>query len=459
MDGAELKIGKFIENNTGDMIRTLSELVKIPSVKGEAEPNYPFGREPARALEKFLEIARTMGFTVKNHENYVGTIDLYPEGEPTLGILCHLDVVPVGNTGWRTPPFELTLSRGYLYGRGAIDDKGPAVSVLYAMYALKKLGVSLSQNVRFIVGTDEENGSADLAYYRKKEALPQRLFTPDGSYPVINVEKGMIRGEFEFVPTLGDRTLLSLSGGDVVNAVPAICDMSLCGVDKSEVEKAARQVPGISVECAEKDGALNVGVRGKSAHASQPDGGVNAVTAALKILSLLEVGDFEKISALFPFGESDGEHAGVKMSDDVSGALTLVHSIASFDGKTYRGKFDIRFPVTSSVEKVRASLEKTIGKAGALITAFGGVEGHCVDGNGDFVKTLLESYEHITGKRGRCIAIGGGTYVHETEGGVAFGAEFIGDENNMHGANERMSVDLFKMNARMYADAIIRLCK
>ncbi|MBR7083496.1 MAG: Xaa-His dipeptidase, partial [Clostridia bacterium] len=77
----------------------------------------------------------------------------------------------------------------------------------------------------------------------------------------------------------------------------------------------------------------------------------------------------------------------------------------------------------------------------------------------DFIKTLLKTYEHVTGKKGRCIAIGGGTYVHETEGGVAFGAEFIGDDNRMHGANERMSLDLFKMNAKMYAEAIINLCK
>lgn len=459
MDLAELKIGKFIENNTSDMIRTLSELVKIPSVKGEAEPEYPFGREPARALEKFLSIAEGMGFTVKNHENYVGTVDFYPAGEPTLGILCHLDVVPVGNTGWKTPPFELTLKNGYLYGRGSIDDKGPAVSVLYAMYALKKLGISLSQNVRFIVGTDEENGSADLAYYRKKEALPARLFTPDGSYPVINIEKGMVRGEFEFVPKTSERHLLSLAGGDVVNAVPAVCTLTVSGVEGDEILKAAEQIKGASVECEKNGGDISVSVFGKSAHASQPEGGVNAVTAALKLLSILDIGGFEKISSVFPFGESDGEHAGVKMSDEKSGALTLVHSVASFDGEVYRGKFDIRFPVTSSVDKVRAKMESAVSKAGAAITAFGGVEGHMVDGDGEFVKTLLECYEHVTGKRGRCIAIGGGTYVHETEGGVAFGAEFLTDHNNMHGANERMAVDLFKMNARMYADAIIRLCK
>ena len=108
MDLAKFKIGKFIEEHTGDMISTLSTLVKIPSVKGKAEEGCPFGREPARVLEKFLEIAKGMGFTVHNIDNYVGTVDFFPDGEPTLGILCHLDVVPVGE-GWATPPFELTV--------------------------------------------------------------------------------------------------------------------------------------------------------------------------------------------------------------------------------------------------------------------------------------------------------------------------------------------------------------
>lgn len=464
MIDAKLKIGKFIEDHTGDMITTLSTLVKIPSVGGEAEVGCPFGREPARVLAKFLEIAKKMGFTVHNHENYVGTVDFFDEGEPTLGILCHLDVVPVG-TGWNTPPFELTLNRGYLYGRGAIDDKGPAVSVLYAMYALKKLGVKLTQNVRFIVGTNEENGGSDLDYYAKKEALPPRLFTPDGSYPIINIEKGMIRGEFSLpIVSSGKKTVTSISGGEVVNAVPGTCSFILIGFEKAEVEAAARDIDGVKFEIEEKDGALGVICRGKSSHASHPEGGKNAVTATLKLLSHLKTDDdtaagFKKLSKLFAFGEYDGTSVGVKTSDEKSGALTFVHSIAAYDGKEYRGKFDIRFPVSSTVAGVREKIEKTLGKAGVGIVGFWGVEAHYVDEKSDFIKTLLETYEHVTGKKGRCIAIGGGTYVHGRAGGVAFGAEFLTDDNRMHGANERMSLDLFKMNTLMYAEAIIRLCE
>ena len=124
----QLKISKYIDDHAGEMISCLSSLVAIPSVKGEPEEGMPYGKENARALAKMLEISERYGFTVKNHENYVGTIDMVPEKETSLGILCHLDVVPEG-TGWTNPPYTMTLSGGKLYGRGVADDKGPASSI------------------------------------------------------------------------------------------------------------------------------------------------------------------------------------------------------------------------------------------------------------------------------------------------------------------------------------------
>ena len=236
------------------------------------------------------------------------------------------------------------------------------------------------------------------------------------------------------------------------------------GFGESDIAAAASGIPGVKFETATENGELIVNCVGKSAHASQPDSGTNAVTAMIKMLASLKTDDktaqsFGTLSRLFPFGETDGASVGVKMSDDVSGALTFVHSIASYDGKKYAGKFDIRFPVSQTVSKVRENIEKKLAKSGVSLTGFSGVEGHYVDENSDFIKTLLGTYERVTRKKGRCIAIGGGTYVHETEGGVAFGAEFIGDDNRMHGANERMSMELFKMNTLMYAEAIIDLCR
>ena len=127
MKGTVKMIKTFIENHSEDMLGSISELVKIPSVMDDAQDGAPFGKECVRALHKALEIAEGMGFSVRNIDNYAGTAEYIPEGADGIGlaILCHLDVVPAGD-GWSFPPFEMTRSDGKIIGRGVIDDKGPA---------------------------------------------------------------------------------------------------------------------------------------------------------------------------------------------------------------------------------------------------------------------------------------------------------------------------------------------
>jgi len=86
------------------------------------------------------------------------------------------------------------------------------------------------------------------------------------------------------------------------------------------------------------------------------------------------------------------------------------------------------------------------------------MEPHYVPEDSELVQALLETYEKVKGEKGCCIAEGGVTYVHETEGGVAFGAEFPDENNNMHGADEHISLDTLKCNFLMYAEAITTIC-
>lgn len=462
----QLKISKYIDDHVGDMIAALSALVAIPSVRGKAEEGMPYGKEPARALAKMLEMAEKFGFTVKNHENYMGAIDFDPSKETTLGVLCHLDVVPEG-TGWSNPPYTLTLTGGKLFGRGAADDKGPAVAVLFALRALRECGYELSQNVRFLVGCDEECGSSDLAYYRRKEKLPSRVFTPDGSFPVIHFEKGMVRGKVvKKITADGTKTIISASGGTVVNAVPDRAYAVLHGFSGEELMAAKKALPqGVTVELeAEKDSTTKVTVKGKSAHASTPEDGKNAVTALLAYLGSLPTDDgtsafFADLSKMFRFGETDGSSLGINASDEKSGALTFVFSVFDFDRGNFEGRFDIRFPICRTSDEFRTTFEKAVARAGLTIDEWNGNEPHYVDENSEFIQTLLSVYTELTNKKGYCIAIGGGTYVHNVEGGVAFGAEFPGVESHMHGADEFISLEHLTLSAKIYAEAILRLCQ
>ena len=83
---------------------------------------------------------------------------------------------------------------------------------------------------------------------------------------------------------------------------------------------------------------------------------------------------------------------------------------------------------------------------------------HHVDGSSDFVKTLLKVYEDYTGRKGECLAIGGGTYVHHLKNGVAFGASMPETDNRMHGADEFAVIDELVVSAEIFAQVIIDLC-
>jgi len=81
-----------------------------------------------------------------------------------------------------------------------------------------------------------------------------------------------------------------------------------------------------------------------------------------------------------------------------------------------------------------------------------------VDGNSEFVKTLLSAYESYTGRKGECVSMGGGTYVHELKNGVAFGASMPGTDNRMHGADEYAVIEELIVSAKIFAQVIVDLC-
>ena len=135
------KICEFIDSHKDEMVRDLAELVAIPSAVGDAERGAPFGAEAKRALLKAEELCNAMGLKTR----VLGDAVLYADlgDDPELGILAHLDVVPAQPENWNSDPFTLTDKDGVLYGRGAIDDKGPAVPALWAVNAVKALGIPL----------------------------------------------------------------------------------------------------------------------------------------------------------------------------------------------------------------------------------------------------------------------------------------------------------------------------
>lgn len=456
------KYDEFIKNSEKEMTDLLSRLIAVKSVMSEAKPGMPFGEENARVLQVMKEAADSLGFKTNIKDNYYLTADYLPSGCDSikLGILSHLDVVPAGD-GWTKNPFTAVTEDGRIYGRGATDDKGPAVSALYALYAVKELGTKLSGGVRLIFGSNEENGSEDIAYYLKNDVMPPMVFTPDAEYPVINCEKGMVRCEFKACTKGG--IIKDIKGGQVINAVPSKACCILKGIDIDTVNAAVTD-NGCKVDIKKINAEeVEIIVSGKSAHASTPQSGINAIAALFELLSRLPLTESEKetvtgISALYPLGEYDGSSLDMKMSDDL-GALTHVLSMVTTDENGYTVfSTDTRFPVCSSTEEINLRMQKALSAYNFEITSFKGSEPHYTNPDSPLIKALLKVYQSRTGKKGECIAIGGGTYVHEIEGGVAFGVEHEGFDYHIHGADEFVPIEELSENTAIFAEAIEEIC-
>ncbi|MCM1166072.1 MAG: Sapep family Mn(2+)-dependent dipeptidase [Lachnospiraceae bacterium] len=455
----EEKIKEFIFSHKDEIVKDLAELVAIPSVLGEPEKGAPFGREPRRALSAMESICKNMGFET----SVIGSAVLCADfgGEPELGVLAHLDVVPALEDNWGTDPFTLTEKNGALFGRGAIDDKGPAVAALWALNAVKSLGIPLKKGVRLIFGTDEENGFKDLEIYKESEKFPPKVFTPDGSFPVINVEKGMLGVKFKGI--VGGNAL-EFRGGNIPNAVPdkakAILRKATADrVNNAIVPPAEDDTDAPKFAVSERGNGVLIACSGRAAHSSTPEMGVNAVTAAVELLAKLMGEDILiGLARLFPFGETDGAALGLQCADE-SGALTCVLStLAIAPGGEMEGTIDIRFPTCTSVNAVESKLRAALQGLKIECETIIGKEPHVVPEDSELVKRLLAVYERVEGEKGRCIAIGGGTYVHNIEGGVAFGAERGDTDYHMHGANEFITVDELLNDAVLFANAVIEIC-
>ena len=273
--GGQLRrdIERWFDKETGNLLRDLGRLVAVRSVRGEEKPGMPFGEGPAQALEVAAEILERLGFKAENFENRVVTADL-GEGEPVLGILCHLDVVPEGE-GWTVEPFAATVRDGKVYGRGTADDKGPAVAAMYAMRAVRELCPEITRGCRLILGSAEETGSEDIAAYRKAHKLPPNVFTPDAEYPIVNLEKGRLSPRFstswekaEALPRV-----TSLIGGDTPNRVPDRARAHVLGISAETLEPLCRVLLKTGAQLAAElaEGGAEIFARGAGAHAAEPE--------------------------------------------------------------------------------------------------------------------------------------------------------------------------------------------
>lgn len=405
--------------NFNKAINSLKNWIKIESVKKPSLIDAPFGEDIKLMLETVLNEAKSLGFETKNYGGYVGEV-IFGEGNDLDGvaILCHLDVVPQGDeTAWENPPFSGIEKDGYIFGRGAVDNKGAGAICLYALNELKEEGFVPSKKIKLIFGCDEESGMGCIEHYKKVAVMPNTGFSPDADFPVIYAEKGIYHIKYTFSK---DQKIKNVYGGTATNVVP---DYAVVEIGDKKLE-----------------------FFGKTAHGSTPEFGDNAIKKALYYM--VKEGLFSEQAYEFLFNGRLFEKF-----EDESGKLTFSPNVITADSDNIYISVDVRYPVHYTLQEV----EKVTEKVGRFI-----VLEHkkplYVDKNGSLCKTLMSVYQKHTGKTEQPITTGGGTYARALKNGVAFGPVFDGGAV-CHVPNEKIAISDLQKAFYIYKDAIKELSK
>ncbi len=415
-----------MDNYFNDLVKNISDIVKIPSFQQPAQNGMPFGKDCADALAFFLNLAKEYGFETVNYDNYVGEV-VFGSGEE-FAVLAHLDVVTAGS-GWNHEPFggEIDEANKKIWGRGTMDDKGPAIIALIAMKALKDEGFTPNKKIKLIVGCNEETGWGCIEHYNQVAHMPETGFSPDANFPVIYAEKGIMHVKLRFKTNGG---FTGLKGGELANMVCDFCEVE-AAADSEKLKKYNLSAEGGKIIS-----------RGKSAHGSTPDEGVNAIDPVLKYLGLEDIYELLFVQKL-----------GMADFEDETGKLTLSPDIISQDGDNVYITCDIRYPATYSRDKILQQIDRHAKDYEILhdqLPLFN-------DKQCTLIKTLCEVYNEVTGKNLKPIAIGGGTYARALKCGAAFGPEEDGEENTIHQANEYITFEKIEKCFKIYKLALKKL--
>lgn len=467
----------FFQQNEERMLQDLIGLIRIPGIAGAGEGReHPFGKAVTESLHYVINLAKEMGFAVTNYDNYVAEISI-GQGEHTIGILCHVDVVDAGD-GWETDAFDGVIRDGKLYGRGSIDDKGPLISCLYGMKYMKEHELlPEGYRVMMIVGTDEEENWDSIHYYLDQNpVLPEISIVPDGNFPLIFCEKGLMN--FELLTPVDSAKIgngieiMALEGGERTNVVPAYAMCKLHSDKKdysfiSEIESIKKQCEKLQIQAELKCEAetLTIEVRGKAAHAMTPEKGLNAFSYLMKLVKALADENNENCRILTFYDqyiglEYDGKHLGCQCSDEDSGALTVNIGIAEMKDGIFRCCVNLRYPVTYTQEKIAQKIKAVAVQENLRIKW-----GVCMDPvyfekDSKLVKTLMAVYRECTGDQdAEPIALGGATYARAIPNAVAFGPVFPDQEELAHEANEFFAIEDYKRIMEIYVKAVLRLCQ
>jgi len=315
---------------------------------------------------------------IKGRGNIIAT---YGDGEKSLCVGTHLDVVPAGDESqWDTDPWVMTEKDGKVYGRGTMDNKGQTVACTMAIELLKNAGVEL--NGKLILA-----GLAGEEFHEKDEPDPGINFLS---------EKGFLKPDFAIIPDIAEHMKM---------------------IDVAEKGRVCVKVTST----------------GKQAHGSTPELGINAIEKLAQFVAKVEKMEmkYEPHDVLGKPSRNLGLTKGGSAVNNVPNSAEVI--------------YDIRYVPGQSAEGLIAELKECaegIADGKFEFEIEDNVPPHQVDPNCDLVKAIQSNTKELMGYEPQTFGIGGGTFCKPFNlSGIAAVGFGPGESEVFHVANEYLDIE------------------
>ena len=442
------EIHDYLNNHKDEIINTLIELAKIPSVKGEKEENAPFGKPCAKILTEIKKLYDENNFNseIDNEGGYI--VANFGESEKTLGLFSHGDVVPVSVDWVLTKPFEPIIKDGYLIGRGVIDDKCAILTALYCAKMIKELNIPFNSKLIMFTGVNEETGMGDIKNYLTKHKAPDFSIVADSSFPLCRGNKGV----FVFNAELNENLdyIKSISGSNVKGSILGSAKITL---DYNENLFASLKESENVIIKREEDEII-IEATGISKHTAWPEGSINAGALAFSVLADSEYFDiknrekFKFIKELL--SDIYGRIIGVDNLDPDFGNLTFANDIIEYKNNKLNLHFNLRFGANLNAEELKKKVFEFFTERNYKVTTEREDIAKITDINHPLLQASLEVYKEFTGEKDAEASVGAsGTYARHLENAIEIGLSLKGGypegmpkgHGNLHQSDECMHIE------------------
>lgn len=436
------------------VIKGISELVKIPTLYDGATvtDSMPYGCKVNAGLEWLKETALKDGFEVLEYDGYALAIRIKGEiNGKRIDVVSHADVVEPGE-GWREEPFGGRITGDFIYGRGTQDMKGPLMLTYYALKYIKDQNIPCKNELRIVIGGDEERTMDDIRYYVEKAGEPDFAFTPDGKFPLSYGEKGalmwVITGEM-------NTCIKELTGGVQCNVISPMATACLKNLEAEAILRSLLSRSGCAGEVKKEGGLLRITVYGKAAHASSPEDGINATVILLDIITQAVKDPLAEL--LYNcFQDSWGKGADIYYDLVPMGKLTLNLGVLQIKDNQIYGEIDCRYPYGVTSDILTGKLKFALKPLTAEIKCDD--KPTLADITSSYIKVLLNTYRDVTGDEAALPLISGGvTYSKAMKNCVAFGPATEEEISLAHQADERIEIKNLEKLFGIYKEAMLRL--